>query len=69
MPIGCMNMSVYMYVGMVIILCMYGPIWVYVYHLTQRSDSVIGDGGARNGFMYVMRPAGDGATMYNKAKS
>jgi hypothetical protein len=45
-----------MYIGMVTLLCMYEPIWVCVYHLTQRSDTVAGGVAAHNGLVCVMQP-------------
>jgi hypothetical protein len=56
-------MPVRMYVGMVTILCMHGPIWVYVYHLTQRSDNIAGGVGACDGCVSVIRP-GDSAARF-----
>jgi hypothetical protein len=46
-------MPVRMYIGMVTHLCMYIPSWVYVHHLTQRSNTVAGGVGACYGCVPV----------------
>jgi hypothetical protein len=49
-------MPVRMHISMVTHLCMYGPSWVSVYHLTQRSNNVAGGVGARYGRVSMMLP-------------
>jgi hypothetical protein len=42
--------------GMVTLLCMYGPSWVSVNHLTQRSNTVAGGVGACDGCIVKLLP-------------